>query len=211
MKQKSLQIIFCLFLLGSGFCYLFFHRSSDQTWEWIDSYNTGEEVLEGFSSMNQSKEDEVSSTEPTFLKIYVHVCGEVNNPGVYELDLGARAYEAIEKAGGFTQNAEVSLLNLAQVLQDGMQLKVPTPQEQDLFSQESQMTNLFGHSQSEKMNLNLATKDMLMTLPGIGESRATAIITYREKVGKFTKIEDIMKVSGIKEAAFAKIKDYISV
>lgn len=151
---------------------------------------------------------------------YVYVCGEVVTPGVYTLPEGARIYEALNLAGGFTAQASDSWLNLAEPITDGMKLEVPSRAQAEDPSWQAQSQNVFagsggaGHSaagQSVLVNLNTASLEELMTLKGIGASRAEDIIRYRKEAGGFTKIEDIMKVPGIKDAAFQKIKENITV
>ncbi len=136
---------------------------------------------------------------------YVHVCGEVNNPGVYALPEGSRIFEAVEAAGGLTDLAEERSLNQAKLIEDGMQIAVPNREE--AAAQE----NIQKEIAQGLVNLNAATKEQLMTLPGIGESRAEAILQYREQSGGFQAVEEIMNVSGIKEAAFEKIRDKITI
>ncbi len=133
--------------------------------------------------------------------IYVYVCGAVMEEGVYELPSGSRVYEAILEAGGFAEDAAVAEVNQAAVLEDEAKLYVPTLTE--LAFEQSK--------QDGKVNLNTATKESLMTLPGVGESKAELIIQYREEHGGFQKIEDIMNISGIKEGLFEKIKNYIKI
>ena len=135
-------------------------------------------------------------------KIYVYVCGQVNNPGVVCLSMDARVYQAIEAAGGLTNEAAIGLINQAELLTDGQMVYVPM---------EGEDYTIAVSESDSKININTAGKDALMTLPGIGESRAQDIIDYRESTGGFQTIEDVMQVSGIKEAAFEKIKDYIKV
>lgn len=156
--------------------------------------------------------------------VFVHVCGRVRNPGVYQLPQGSRVYEAIDAAGGFEEDGAVEYLNLAEEVQDGMKLEVPSE------SQVKQWTELgilpvqgaaqgqgtasgqgAKESKVSRVNINTASREELMSLRGIGESRAEDIIRYREKYGGFQSIEDIMNVSGIKDAAFEKIKDSITV
>lgn len=136
---------------------------------------------------------------------YVHVCGEVESPGVYGLPEDSRIYEAIEAAGGFTDEAAEETLNLAAKISDGMQILVYSRSEAETLPEVS------GAGEAGLVNLNTASKEELMTLKGIGESRAEDIIRYREEAGGFSAIEDIMKVPGIKEAGFQKIKDRITV
>ena len=156
---------------------------------------------------------------------FVYVCGEVRSPGVYCMKEGQRIFEAVEQAGGFTEQAVGEYLNLADRISDGMKVFVPSREQvesgqvnESLFLEDSGNQaqkspagdNLTG-SAAVKVNLNTASKEELMTLRGIGSARAEDIIRYRETNGKFQKIEDIKKVSGIKDAAFEKIKDQITV
>ena len=148
--------------------------------------------------------------------IYVYICGEVANPGVYELSEDSRIYEAVDAAGGFTENAARESINLASKVSDGMQITIYNKEEAaSLPAGGTSAGKKSGQDQmsgsSSLVNLNTATKEELMTLKGIGESKAEDIIRYREKSGGFKKIEDIMKISGIKEAGFQKIKDSITV
>ena len=161
---------------------------------WVES-----EVL----SEVQSTPVTESSTEP--IKIYVHICGEVNNPGVYELAEGSRIFEAVEAAGGFTEEAAQTSLNLAQVISDEEQIVILTQDEA------AEKARLEREQAAGIVNLNTASKEQLMTLTGIGESRAEDIIRYRKESGGFQNIEEIMSVPGIKESAYLKIKDSITV
>lgn len=155
---------------------------------------------------------EVSLSE-SHSTIFVHVCGKVNNPAVYEFENGARVVDAIEKAGGFMEEAAIDYLNLARVLADGEKLYVPDKEE----ALESESANVAQMSTGDikgadtKVNINTASKEELLSLKGIGDSRAEDIINYRTENGKFAAIEDIMKVPGIKQGAFNKIKDNIKV
>lgn len=152
--------------------------------------------------------------------IYVHVCGQVKDPGVYSLKEGSRLYEAIEMAGGATEKGVCDVLNLAAVLEDGMRIMVPDKEQAAEWTQEGKsLADSPGvtakgtpdQGAAGKVNLNRASVQELMTLSGIGQSRAEAIVRYREEIGSFQTIEDVMKVSGIKENAFNKIKDNITV
>ena len=148
--------------------------------------------------------------------IYVYICGEVANPGVYELSEDSRIYEAVDAAGGFTENAARERINLASKVSDGMQITIYNKEEAaSLPAGGTSAGKNSGQDQmsgsSSLVNLNTATKEELMTLKGIGESKAEDIIRYREKSGGFKNIEDIMKISGIKESGFQKIKDSITV
>ena len=137
--------------------------------------------------------------------IFVHVCGEVVHPGVYELKAGSRVYEAVKAAGGMSENAAQNFLNQAEILEDGQQIYVPS--EEEISDTDSEN----GRTDDCKVNLNQASKEQLMTLPGVGEAKADAIIRYRSEKGDFRSIEEIMEIEGIKEGVFKKIEDWITV
>ena len=141
--------------------------------------------------------------------ICVHIAGFVVNPGVYNVAEGARIYEIVRLAGGFLPEADESYLNLASVVFDGQKIMVLSKEEAK--TAKPFVSQIDKETEKKLININTATKEELMQLSGIGESRALSIISYREKNGDFKKIEDIMKIPGIKEAAFEKIKDYICV
>lgn len=148
-----------------------------------------------------------STKDDSITGIYVHICGAVINPGVYQVPAGTRVYQALELAGGSSDDAYLSGINLADKLADGQKVYIPAEGE----NAEGILSTDSGGVQSVMININTASEAELMTLPGIGQSRAKDIINYRVKNGLFESIDDIMKVSGIKEAAFEKIKDLIKV
>lgn len=174
-----------------------------------------------------------AETETTPIKtMWIHVCGEVVAPGVYELAEGSRVCQAVEAAGGFTEAAQQDYLNMAQELFDGMKVEIPDRETARKMKEQKVSPQLLTPGNAEavrtgagslaggssgsgaaqpKVNINTASKEQLMTLRGVGGSRAEDIIAYREARGAFKRIEDIMKVSGIKEAMFEKIKESITV
>lgn len=146
--------------------------------------------------------------------IWVYVCGEVTSPGVYELQEGDRITHAIEAAGGLTEAAGQVYLNQAAHLTDGQRIYVPSREEEQTLKEESSPPDIADAGMAKdtgKINLNTATKAELLSLSGIGESRAEAIIAYRETSGGFSKIEDLKKVDGIKDGIFQKIREQITV
>lgn len=153
----------------------------------------------------------------TSAHVVVHVDGAVMLPGVYELADGARVNDAIELAGGLTAEADTSTLNLAAKLADGQKVTVPLVGESTNSASSGEATLSADGSGSSAaaantlVNINTASADELDTLPGVGPSTAATIIQDREESGPFTSIEDIMRISGIGEKKFAKIKDYICV
>lgn len=152
-------------------------------------------------------------------KIYVYICGEVKHPGVYELERDGRIYQLVEQAGGFTKQADQTAVNLAQTLEDGQMVEILKKQKSSdqVLADGSNATQLpssgtdTGKTPDGRVNINTATREQLMSLSGIGASKAERILEYREKNGSFQKTEDLMKVEGIKEGTFEKIKDSISV
>lgn len=148
-----------------------------------------------------SAEDIHNENEETFNDIItVDVCGAVVSPGVYDLNNGDRIIDAINAAGGLLEEANADTLNKADFLKDGQQVRVP-------FMGEESITDV----DDGKININTADISKLTTLPGIGETRAQAIIDYREANGDYANIEDIMNVTGIKEGTYNKFCDMIKV
>ena len=148
--------------------------------------------------------------------VQVYICGAVVSPGVYLLPAGSRVIQAVEASGGFLPDAEEKILNLARKIEDGEQITVWTREEaKELLKAQAPIQHAgdktMPDSGSGKVNLNTAGKDELMTLSGIGESRAEAIIAYREAHGPFRAVEEIMNIEGIKEKMFEKIRGSIEV
>lgn len=193
----------------------------------------------GDTDQNRKAEPSAGSTDRAELSdasseeaktLVVHICGAVSAPGVYELPAGSRIIDAVEAGGGFLPEADEACCNLAEEIVDGCQIYIMTKSESCADGQTEKKAGIQTSPDSDMqttdrnvrsnsttalenglVNLNTADVAALMTLPGIGESRAKAIISYREQHGAFAKIEDIMKISGIKQAAFSKIKDKITV
>lgn len=164
---------------------------------------------------SDSKQQKNSNTEKASAPMVIYVCGAVRRPGVYRLESGARVYQALQAAGGLTGQADEKSLNQAAPLEDGQQVVVYTKEEIGKGAGGAPASGNSGTASSSsaaaKVNLNTADKEALMTLNGIGEARAEAILTYRQNNGRFRTVEDIMKVEGIKEKAFEKIKNQIEV
>lgn len=168
-------------------------------------------------------EEIIGETEQNL--VYVHVCGAVKRSGVYGLSPGKRVSDAILLAGGCTKDAAVDYINLAQILNDGVRIYIPRKEELELLTVEQKSEGVMvadpekGLHQNEDasgnskrlIDINRASLQELMTLPGIGEAKAEHIIAYREANGGFQVPEDIMNVTGIKEAAFQKLSSYITV
>ena len=154
----------------------------------------------------------------------------MENPGVYELPAGSRVFAGIEAAGGLTENAYGDYVNQAEALWDGQQLMIPTMQEIEAAKEDGTYEELWAKNAGSesgmkavengittsdagtgKININTASESQLQGITGIGETRAAAIVQYRNEHGSFGSIEDIMQVNGIKQGTFDKIKDEITV
>ena len=163
------------------------------------SYLRGKaDAATGKEEMTSGEQEEQSGGD-----CFVQVSGAVVNPGVYQLPVGSRVYQAIEKAGGLRDDSCAKDLNQARVLTDGEMIYVNTVEELE----EVQSSD----SGDGKVNINTATVEELTTLPGIGETRAQTIIDYRESNGLFSVPEDLMKVSGIGENTYNKLSGAIKV
>ena len=154
-----------------------------------------------------------SGTDAAPQPVFVYVCGAVAKPGVYALPAGSRICDALEAAGGFSEDADVNRINLAGNVTDGMMLFFPETGEEIPEGMEVQTGNSeTGEKQTNGLvNINTAGAEELSTLPGIGESKALAIVAYREEHGPFADKSDIKNVSGIGDSLYRKIEDLICV
>ncbi|MCR4740024.1 MAG: helix-hairpin-helix domain-containing protein [Lachnospiraceae bacterium] len=139
--------------------------------------------------------------------VTVYICGQIINPGVYELAQGSRIVNAVNTAGGVTGKAAIQAVNLAEPLIDGAMIYIPSVSEIET----GKISGDQGGGSGSLVNINTADKAKLMTIKGIGEAKAEKIIAYREANGAFGSIEDIMRIPGIKQGMFNKIKDSICV
>ncbi len=231
MKYQKIKIVLiALCVFAAGICYVFGRSMEDQkskiSLEEVPAFQageagdsgqavTGEEPIPDETGVLMAQKDGPESAgDKVTLPFYIHICGEVVSPGVYELSEGSRVFQAVEKAGGFTDQAASEYLNMAERIADGMKIVVLNREEAEAakaLGERSLPADASSNVQKRKVNLNTATKEELMTLRGIGEAKADDILKYRESRGGFRKIEDIMKISGIKDAAFQKIKEDITV
>ena len=153
-------------------------------------------------------------------KIIVHITGEVKNTGILVLKEEARIADAIESAGGATEEADLNKINLAYTLKDGQKIYIPNKEDEENieYITEGSGNNVSVENGDEsemkekiKININTASQAELEELPGIGEAIASRIIEYREENGRFNKIEDLLNVKGIGDAKFTEIKEYVVV
>lgn len=195
-KQKIVLIFVSIFIV----CVAYYINTSQSKENIINSEDTLEE-----NKINTEEE-----------KIVIHISGAVNKEGVIEILSTARIKDAIEMAGGVKENADLTNINLAQVLEDGVKIYIPIKEEQVLEEKTSKNVEvnnikLEDSNKTNIVNINTANQTQLETLPGIGASTALKIINYRKQNGKFNNIEDIKQVSGIGESKFNKIKNFIKV
>lgn len=162
-------------------------------------------------SMDSSTEKEVNKEEPLEQDlITVDVKGAVKSPGIYDLPVGSRVNDAVQKAGGLTEQADSKSLNLAQKVSDEALVYVPTKGEESA-SQQTGSGTASSTSKEKKVNLNKASLEELKQVKGLGGKRAQDIIDHREANGKFKSVDELKKVSGIGAKTIEKLKDYVTV
>ena len=152
-------------------------------------------------------------------KIVIHVTGEVKKEGIIKIDEGGRISDAIDEAGGLTEEADIGRVNLAYELEDGQKIYIPNKKDKNSSDYITDGVDeivlkddeLNGNSNTSYININKATTEELQSLNGIGESLAKSIIEYRETNGKFKNKEDLKNVAGIGDSKYEKIKDNIKI
>lgn len=187
----------------------------DKREEWSSNQEQNLEINDQIE--NNSNEQQIEKNE----NIIVHVSGAVNKEGIVELKNNSRMIDAIDKAGGLRDEADIRNINLAYIIEDGMKIHIPSKEEKEptiiaegnTDSEIVKQSNVIksDNNKKSKININTATKTDLETLPGIGESTALKIIEYRKEKGKFKLKEDIKQVNGIGDSKFNKIKELITV
>lgn len=185
-------------------------------WKINDSNNLEEVNTE--ETLVSDKKDIIKNDEEGEDIMAVHVTGEVKKPGVVKVKEGSRIEDIIEAAGGLTENADTTNINLAYMVEDGMKIRIPNTNEEDIEENYISVDSGKGvimseesNSSSSVVNINTANETELEQLPGIGPSISSKIIDYRNQNGKFKNIEDIKNVTGIGDTKFEKIKDFIKV
>lgn len=214
--KKIFLILLGISILLSGAIFILYKNNQSKNEEVIDIFKDKEEVKEEEEEQKEDSEDK---------KIVVDIKGMVASPGVYEVSSTARVNDVITMAGGLIDGADTSLINLAKIVVDEMTIIVYSKEEVTEKLKEEicvcecpLITNdacINDSASSVKegslININTATKEELMTISGIGETKADDIIKYRESNGNFKSIDEIKNVSGIGDSLFEKIKDYITV
>lgn len=201
LKNKNLIIIcICFIILALG---IFYASYKDKLVG--EEYNFEGDIVE-------TKEESVGEVEE--VKIIIHVAGEVNNPGIITLKQGNRIIDAIESAGGLTEDADISNVNLAYELEDAQKIYIPSIydlEEISVIQENSENILSSGIKKNSKVNINKANEGELQNLSGIGLSIAKRIVQYRNENGNFKNLEDIKNVSGIGDSKYENIKDEICI
>ncbi|WP_235714604.1 helix-hairpin-helix domain-containing protein [Neobacillus dielmonensis] len=216
MEHKVYAIIFVIIAIGSG--YYFFQQENQQlissptnTTNQNVELKEKEETAKVQEETAKVQEETVQKSEP----LMVDIKGQIHQPGVYTANAGDRVIDVISRAGGFTELADQSQVNLAQHIQDEMIIYIPAMGEQGTDSTvvaSGGGTVSAGQGQKQgKININKADATELENLPGIGPSKAAAIIEYRETSGPFKTPEDLKNISGIGDKTYEKLKDLVAV
>ena len=206
-EYKIIVICACLGLALGGF---FLLKPTSQTS--VKETNLQAEVAavskDSSSEKEIKKEEKDESAEQDL--ITVDVKGAVKSPGIYDLPVGSRVHDAVQKAGGLTDEADSKSLNLAQKVSDEALVYVPTKGE-EVASQQAASGTTPSTSKEKKVNLNKASLEELKQVKGLGGKRAQDIIDHREANGKFKSVDELKKVSGIGAKTIEKLKDYVTV
>jgi len=171
-------------------------------------------IEKDYETNNIENNIEYKNKENTISKnVTIYVSGEVNNPGIVTIESDKRLYDAVEKLGGVTENADLNRINLAIKLNDEEHYIIPKIGEENIISQDISVNNIdtIKNEQTSKININTATIEELDNLPGVGEATANKILNYREENGMFKSIEEVKNVNGIGEKKYIDIKEKICI
>ncbi|MFD2657232.1 helix-hairpin-helix domain-containing protein [Gracilibacillus thailandensis] len=161
-----------------------------------------DQMLEEHNAELQEEEDQSVATE-----YKIDLKGEIKRPGVYQVSENDRVEDVIQLAGGFTNKADKQMINLAERVYDEMVIYVPSKDENLEETQQALNTG----SDDQKVKVNIASVEEMQTIPGIGEVKANAIVEYRDTYGRFEKLEDLTKVSGIGDKTVEKLEEYVRI
>jgi len=221
-KNKIIIILGVLIIISLGIYFVYSKTDETQFFSYEDGIeNTKDEN-------NKSENNELNNKNEEKNKIVIDICGSIANEGILELDENSRISDAIEKAGGLKEGADLSQINLAFILSDGMKVYIPNIKDKESDNKNEDKTNIYitkesgvntivgtseNNNQISNMKININTADIneLDKLPGIGDSTAQKIIDYRNENGNYNAIEDVKNVKGIGDSKFDKIKEFIIV
>ena len=208
-KKQKIVVIAIAGIVAIGIMYFIYNKNQVK-----EDINIENEILVNNVITNENNtNDDI---------VIIHITGSVKNPGIVKLKEGSRIEDAIESAGGLTENADITKVNLAYVVEDGTKIKIPSASEEDIGDEDIidrksgdniiiEENTVSSNNSTQTININKATEKEFETLPGIGPSLASKIIEYRNQNGKFESIEDIKNVNGIGDNKYEKIKDLITV
>ena len=209
-KIKEYKIIVICAVLGLALGGFFLLKPSSQTSVKETNLQTEVAAFSKDSSSEKEMKKEEKEESPEQDLITVDVKGAVKSPGIYDLPVGSRVHDAVQKAGGLTEEADSKSLNLAQKVSDEALVYVPTKGE-EAASQQATSGTTPSSSKEKKVNLNKASLEELKQVKGLGGKRAQDIIDHREANGKFKSVDELKKVSGIGAKTIEKLKDYVTV
>ena len=208
-KKQKIIVIAIAAIVAIAIMYFIYNKNQVK-----EDINIENEILVNNVSTNENNtNDDI---------VIIHITGSVKNPGIVKLKEGSRIEDAIEAAGGLTENADITKVNLAYVVEDGTKIKIPSASEEDIGDEDIidsksgdniiiEENTVSSNNSTQTININKATEKEFETLPGIGPSLASKIIEYRNQNGKFESIEDIKNVNGIGDNKYEKINDLITV
>ncbi|MDO5519632.1 MAG: helix-hairpin-helix domain-containing protein [bacterium] len=225
MKKRLVKLLLVLTFLGATGIFYSCENSNQAASVFDTKESTAPSATAAAkeSKSNDTKETVSETAKTTLQDICVYVCGQVKKPGVYTVKPGARVNDVVKMAGGLTKDAYSEGVNLAKTVSDEEQLYIPSKKEAKSGNYPTQTADKTDSTEKSdtkmsqksgntgKININTASKEELKSLPGIGDSKAESIISYRETNGSFATVEDLMKITGIKSGVFTKIKEYITV
>ncbi|MFR8146604.1 MAG: helix-hairpin-helix domain-containing protein [Clostridia bacterium] len=216
-KDNKMIIAICIIIIIIFFCVFFYTRSNlESEYNEINNYN----ILQNETNIDENEED---------TKIFVHVTGAVKSEGIVKIKEEGRIADAVEAANGFSEDADISQINLAYKLEDGQKIYIPSINDEKVKEDEKVLEKEYVTDEAgddiiledeistvktkkdEKININTAMENELKEIPGVGESTAKKIIEYRKSNGKFKEIEDIKNVSGIGDSKFENMREKICV
>ncbi|WP_308688197.1 helix-hairpin-helix domain-containing protein [Streptococcus oralis] len=208
-KIKEYKIIVICSVLGLALGAFFLLKPTTQTPVTETNLQTEVAAVSKDSSSEKEMKKEEKEESPEQDLITVDVKGAVKSPGIYDLPVGSRVHDAVQKAGGLTEEADSKSLNLAQKVSDEALVYVPTKGE-EAASQQAASGTTASTSKDKKVNLNKASLEELKQVKGLGGKRAQDIIDHREANGKFKSVDELKKVSGIGAKTIEKLKDYVT-
>lgn len=217
LKDNKIIVVVCIIIIIIFFCVFFYTRSNLKSeYNEVNNYD----ILQNETNIEENEDD---------TKIFVHVTGAVKNEGIVEIKEEGRIADAVEAANGFTEEADISQINLAYKLEDGQKIYIPSIKDEKIKEEEKVLEKEYVTDEAGddiiieddissvkskkdgKININTAMESELEEIPGVGESTAKKIIEYRKNNGKFKEIEDIKNVSGIGDSKFENMKEKICV